>query len=259
MDKIIDELQTVHEEHVRKLTKLHEIELARLNSTIESLRQESAALRSENEELSEVVRELNGEVEGIRGDFDLIQGRLGKIIVEEDDLIELINKVKLFTIDEVDVTDEVVLLNQKSQNDAVMLTAMKYLKKLEGSDPFQLCRLLEIPFNPPDRPFALSNSLLSSISVHLSEDPATSKIFNKTKVAPFLLEEIIKLKLTINEIAKCFLKNSRKSSKLVGDEAGGKKDLVEWLIDAHEEGNGHGNGSEFSPAVIISSFLSNFK
>ena len=57
----------------------------------------------------------------------------------------------------------------------------KYLKKLEGSDPLHLCRLLEIPFNPPDRAFSLSSSLLKSIDAHIAEDPTTVRIFRMNR------------------------------------------------------------------------------
>lgn len=272
-NKIIDDLQSAHQEHLRKLTALHESELARLAVTLESLRTDSSALRKENDELGGLVRELRGEVEGTRDDFDLIQARLGKIIVEEDDLVELVRQA---------AGGDAKRLDQKYRDPSTANTSntsntsnsanpesadmnmnqdriiTKYLKKIEGSDPLHLCRFLQIPFNPPDRPFALSYSLLTSIAAHLSDDPTTKL----NQPARELLKEVIKVKLEVNDISRCFLKNSRISGKLAvnGDVGSGERNVVRWLI--HEHNEERDNENNFNPATIISSFsslLSNFK
>lgn len=251
MDKIIDDLQTSHHNHIKELTKLHEIELTGLKKIIESLRNESAVLRSENEELKVTMGELRGEVEGMRDDFDLIQSRLGKIILEEDDLVSLLRerddaecKTCRFTCK---CSDTLIISD--------VANIKKYLKKLEGSDPLHLCRFLQIPFNPPSRALALSSALLNSISAHLSDDPTT----NLDPQARWLLKETIKIRLEVNGIAESFVKNSRKSNKLINGDISGERSLVKWLIEEHGETTTVNDESNFNPATIISSLLSNFK
>ena len=259
MDEIIDKLQRIHEEHIKRLNALHETEIANLNTQIHSLKQESAALRSENEKLTGLVEEMSSEVEGMRDDFELIQGRLGKIIVAEDDLVRLVELTVNTTEKEAAEKQSVEESTSRTATDILVITG-KYLKKLEGSDPLHLCRLLEIPFNPPDRAFSLSSSLLKSIDAHITEDPTTARIFRNDPVAPLLLKEIIKLRLKVNEVSRCFMHNSKKSSKLnVNNENIADVDVVKWLVDEHANAEIKSERNEFNPAMIISSFLSKFK
>ena len=250
-DELIDNLRTVHEEHVRKLKEIHEAELAHLTAKIAASRQETADLRSEKEWLRGLVEELRDEVEGMRNDFDLIHGRLGKIIVEEDELVKMVE----LAVNAVEDDDECgTNLTNETDGTDVMRTVMKYLKKLQGSDPLHLCHLLEIPFNPPNRAFTLSSSLLTSISAHLSDDPATAATFKDNPVAVPLIRENIELRLEAYEMARCFLENSRRAGKLaVGGAVKEGKSVMRWLIDEHETVLKDSNDG------IISSFLSNFK
>ena len=257
MDEIIDKLQRTHEEHIKRLKDLHETETAHLNAQINSLKQESAALRSENEKLTGLVEEMSSEVEGMRNDFELIQGRLGKIIVAEDDLVRLVE----LTVNTTEKAEKQSVEESQSRTASDTLAIIgKYLKKLEGSDPLHLCRLLEIPFNPPDRAFSLSSSLLKSIDAHITEDPTTVRIFRDEPVAPLLLKEIIKLRMKVNDVSRCFMHNSKKSSKLnLNNENIADVDVVKWLVDEHANAESKSEKNEFNPAMIISSFLSKFK
>lgn len=235
MSEAIDELQAKHQEHIEKLQALSESEISRLKSVIKSLKQESADLKRENEELKRMVEEFKGEVEGLRGNFDTIQRRLGKIIVAEDDLVKLV-KLSIGNDDFLNKSD-------------VMATTLKYLKKINGADPISLSKMLDIPFNPPDRPISLSNSLLQSISAHLIDDKATGVILAGREEIKILLNEIIGIKMLSNEVSQCFLKNTRKALKFdLSDKHG---NIMEWLIEELVDtgDNGFGNG-------IISSIIS---
>lgn len=229
MDQAISELQLVHEYHIQKLKDLHESELAELQTALSRSRQQCEQLTQEKTRIEGEVEGMRTEVEMLRQSFDLVQGRLKRVLVDQDDLVKLLQLVDAKTTDKEprielpalnqtkNITElELVLKSQVVQDEstAAALQAIKYYKKLEASDPAHLCRLLEISFDPA-RSFALSTSLLQSIAVHMTEDPVATKALARFPLYRLLLREIVRLRQEENEICRVFLGNTKKSCKSI--------------------------------------------
>ena len=90
LKKTIENLQSVHSHHIKKLTELHEIELTTLRRKTLQLQIESTTLEAEKTELEGTVEGMRVEVEMLRQSFDLVQGRLKRVLVDQDDLVRLI-------------------------------------------------------------------------------------------------------------------------------------------------------------------------
>jgi hypothetical protein len=246
---IIDELKAAHEVHIQKLTQLHSDSQIDLQLQLLKTRQQLEIASKERDEYKNEIEAMRTEVEMLRGSFDLVQERLRRVLVNQDDLVKMvkliekefdnkngeekvtkkfinnnknsnsntnnhinsINSNNITTINEIETN-----LKRKEQDSATIaaLNAIKYFKKLEASDPIHLCRLLEIPFCP-ERSFSLSTSLLASISVHMTTDTNAMKWFNENPVYAVLLHEILNLKQESNELCKLFLatSNSKKNRK----------------------------------------------
>jgi cell division protein FtsB len=238
---IIDELKAAHEVHIQKLTQLHSNSSTDLHHQLLKTRQQLEIVSKERDEYKNEIEAMRTEVEMLRGSFDLVQERLRRVLVDQDDLVKMVkliekefdnkngeekvtkkfnnnnnnknnnsnsnsnsNSNNITTINEIETN-----LKRKEQDSATItaLTAIKYFKKLEASDPIHLCRLLEIPFYP-ERSFSLSTSLLASISVHMTTDTNAMKWFNEHPVYAVLLNEILNLKQDTNELCKLFLATS---------------------------------------------------
>lgn len=282
---IIDELQSTHALHLKKLTELHETELANLRTQLQNSRQQVAELQRHKTELAESVAGMQREVGELRGAFELVQGRLSRILVDQDDLVRLIqlnNKeqdkekegdkesrtvsssnpsnssnspITSRDLKEIELHLKAQVTNDKDEAVQAALQALKYFKKLEASDPIHLSRLLEIPFSL-DRSFALSSSLLSCIAVHMNEDPKTKPLFDKFPLYSVFLNEIVQLHQEVNELSRLYLMKTK-----VGDlerKLTDKMSISKWLIEEGSSVNS-GNGSGVNVTTILSSFLSNFK
>ncbi len=152
-----------------------------------------------------------------------------------------------------------------------MLQSIKYLRKIEASDPVHLCRLLDISFCP-DRSFSLSNSLLSSISLHMSmEDSLAIKSFKEFPIYSILLNEMVRLHQDINSLCRIIFthhsrnKNGKNSfyaefgRKLLDKTEKGS--VAKWLLELTDMIGGDNQKVEslsFSSS-ILSSFISKFK
>lgn len=274
----IDELKAAHDSHIKKLTELHDAALLDLTQKLQRSRLESETLSKQKDELEGEVEGMRTEVEMLRQSFDLVQERLRRVLVDQDDLVKMLKLVEQVTNPKPiqqssnpmtrnsSLKDIEISLKQREQDSSTIaaLQAIKYFKKLEASDPVHLSRLLEISFCP-DRSFSLSTSLLTSISVHMASDPSTAKAFQEHPVYAALLDEIIKLKQESNEMCKLLLaKNKNKKeliveiSKWINDKKSKSKEdksVLKWLIDGENAGKTTG---EMSVQHVFSNFLSKF-
>lgn len=291
--EMIDELRRVHEQHIQKLKELHSAELEELTQALQKSRQSSEKLTVEKAELEDEIEGMRTEVEMLRQSFDLVQERLRRVLVSQDDLVKLVklidqqqngqhdrnerenksqtslnghdsqykqNATITSTLNDI----ETKLKGQQDSSAMAALQAIKYFKKLDASDPVHLCRLLEIPFCP-ERSFSLSTSLLSSISVHMTSDPMATKSFKDYPVYSVLLDEIIKLKRDSNDLCKIFLKTSKGKSKIIAEitkmiaerKEGENCSVLKWLVDGGR--NEIVIQEEMSVQKLFSTFLSTFK
>lgn len=303
---VIDDLKAAHESHIQKLTQLHSDSLKDLQLELQKSRQQLEIVTKERDGLAEEVEGMRTEVEMLRGSFDLVQERLRRVLVDQDDLVKMVKLIeKEFDNKEVPSNSgnsasvsgncktssnnnsntlkhlnnnlnnnqmiplkniEAALKSREQQDLSTLaaLAAIKYFKKIEASDPINLCRLLEVPFCP-DRSFSLSTSLLASISVHMATDANAMKAFNEHPVYSILLNEIVNLRQDSNELCKLFLsrgnkRNNKKEiiaeiSKWIDEKKENNKSILKLLIEetkttADEELN--------SVQTIFSSVLSKF-
>jgi rubrerythrin len=312
LKRTISELELVHNKHILELKKLHNSRESSLESEVASWREKCQILSEEKQNLDGLVDGMRVEVEMLRQSFDLVQGRLKKVLVNQDDLVRL---VQLFDIQQqqlspqpqqqqqqqqqlspqqnrtnyssksrtstttsvlgLDELEEQLKVSQNESKDssstAAMLQSIKYLRKIEASDPVHLCRLLDISFCP-DRSFSLSNSLLSSISLHMSmEDSLAIKSFKEFPIYSILLNEIVRLHQDINSLCRIIFthhsrnKNGKNSfyaefgRKLLDKTEKGS--VAKWLLELTEMIGGDNQKVEslsFSSS-ILSSFISKFK
>ena len=277
---LIDELQESHEAHVKKLKELHENDLAHLQSKLKKCRQECERMEQENSELRAMVEGTGTEIEMLRQSFDLVQGRLKRVLVDQDDLVRLLqlagnlddttkSRNYSYTIKARELKEIEAQLKARDDGDHNLsvksaLQAIKYFKKLESSDPVHLCRLLEIPFCP-DRSFSLSTSLLSSIAVHMADDVSASAYFDANPMYPVLLNEIVRLRQEINELSRCLVgctpvKGIQVTLGKRIEDRSFKGTIAKWLIEEHVAATTRNNHKDQSNAsAIFSAFFSNFK
>ena len=263
----IDELRATHDSHIQKLSQLHTEALTDLHDQLQKSRQELERVTKERNELSGEIEGMKTEVEMLRGSFDLVQERLRRVLVDQDDLVKMVKLIDLSTNKdnrdrrdnrelnanrELKPADTINIINnqnqkqkqkhhniplkdietdlkQKEQDSSTLaaLQAIKYFKKIEASDPIHLCRLLEIPFCP-DRSFSLSTSLLASISVHMASDSCAMKAFTEHPLYALLLNEIVELKQESNELSKLFVSGNKKRQERI---AGISKLIEETKVD----------------------------
>lgn len=263
--QIVDELQRAHDEHIKKLTELHESTLSSLHTQLQSSRQEAVELRHANSELGDQVDGMRAEVDELRESFEMVQGRLKRVLVDQDDLVKLLKLVNENgtesqgnaaspALKSRHLKDVESFLKSQDATDptiASALLSLKYLKKLESSDPLHLSRLLEIPFSP-ERSFALSSSLLASVAAHISTDPVSVGLFDKQPVYSMLLNEIVRLRQEINELCRLHLSDSIKTDSFKGT-------ISQCLIANNNNNNAVTRDNGIKMPAILASFLSTFK
>lgn len=295
LKQTIENLEKVHEQHISKLNSLHKSEVEIFTEETKKLRKTTSELLKEKDHLEELVETMKLEIEMVRQSFDLVQERLKRVLVDQDDLVQLIKlldqsqiRMKYSESKQLGNTNrnnslkddswailelETKMKEQESnQNNLAILLAIKYFKKLEASDPVHLCRLLEISFCP-DRSFSLANSLLKSISFHITQDPSTLKSFNQFPLYPILLNEIVKLKKEINELSgsflnfyyktnrsKIFFKNKENNIlKKIADK-NEKGTISTWLLEELDNNNNKVEEVKVNnDSTLLTSFLSKFK
>ncbi len=265
--QIVDELQRAHDEHIKKLTELHESTLSALHTQLQFSRQEAVKLRQANSELGDQVEGMRTEVDELRESFEMVQGRLKRVLVDQDDLVKLLKLVNENSAESQGnaathtspalksrhLKDVESFLKSQDATDPTIVSALlslKYLKKLESSDPLHLSRLLEIPFSP-DRSFALSSSLLASVAGHISTDPVSVSLFDKQPVYPLLLNEIVRLRQEINELCRLHLSDSVKTVSFKG--------TISQCLIANSNNNAITKDNGIKIPAILTSFLSTFK
>ena len=291
LKQTIENLEKVHEQHILKLNSLHKSELEIFTEENKKLRKTTLELSMEKDRLEELVETMKLEIEMVRQSFDLVQERLKRVLVDQDDLVQLIklldqsqikcsedkqsgntNRNSSLNDDSCAIFELETKLKEQESNQAnlAILLAIKYFKKLEASDPVHLCRLLEISFCP-GRSFSLANSLLTSISVHISQDPSTLESFNKFPLYPILLNEIVKLKKEINELTGSFLNFYYKTNRSNIFYKNKENNIIKKIADKNEKGTismwlmeelDNKNKVEEvkgNDSTLLTSFLSKFK
>lgn len=288
----IEELEKVHSRHVNKLKEIHEEELKDLQKRLQKSQQECKELRHEREKGEEEIKRMREEVDVLRQSFDLVQERLKRVLIDQDDLIRILQLIdqqqlekepnisesttstllhrKLSEIDSKTVEEYLSSQDSSDESTRAARQALKYFKKVEASDPIHLCRLLEIPFCP-DRSLALSSSLLKSIALHMGEDPSARESFYQAPLYQLLLNEIVGLRRDVNELSRLALQMDSKwgKSAILEDitTRAGRSDgsrIAELIIKAHDEkihnNNNNKNGSSNNLTnALLTSFLSTFK
>lgn len=301
LKQTIEDLQVIHEQHISKLNSLHKSELEIFSDENKKLRKKTTELTTEKDKLEEIVGTMKLEIEMVRQSFDLVQERLKRVLVDQDDLVRLVKLLdqsqirskysdssrpgnnnghvhvqKNRTHSPCAIKELETNLKEEapSQANVAVLQAIKYFKKLEASDPVHLCRLLDISFCP-DRSFSLANSLLTSISVHLSEDNSALKSFNQFPLYPILLNEIVKLKKEINDLSGSFLnfhfqstnksrphKNKNFSMETICKKIEDKNErgnISMWLIEEFDAKKDDNEEFKVTNSTLLTSFLSKFK
>lgn len=198
----ITELESTHQKHLAALVATHRQETEELQRKHATLLAETATLHQQVTHYEETIEGMRVEVQMVRQSFDLVQTRLRRVLIDQDDLVRIIqlldreivaqrmNGGKCDKGDANDTSDtsdaktpsvtapndslsgsaaqtEQLLHELETRGSEPVRRAIKYFRKLQAADPMHLARLLDISF-APDRSFVLSNSLLASILVHMN-------------------------------------------------------------------------------------------
>lgn len=91
----IDELKAAHDSHIQKLSQIHAEALTDLHHQLQKSRKELERVTKERDELSGEIEGMKTEVEMLRGSFDLVQERLRRVLVDQDDLVKMVKLIDL--------------------------------------------------------------------------------------------------------------------------------------------------------------------
>ena len=95
MDPIIDDLHTAHTTHIQSLTALHESTLQSLHHSHQKTLLHLDQVTNEKTALETELEGMRREVEVLRGSFDLVQERLRRVLVEQDDLVGMVRLIEM--------------------------------------------------------------------------------------------------------------------------------------------------------------------
>lgn len=215
------ELQEIHTQHLAKLKSLHAFEVASLHSSLQAAQERG---RQQDEE----VEALREQVTVLRQSFEMVQERLKRVLLEQDQLVDMIKCLNIdsgnspsgkqqqqqhLDADYKRIRTELAELEQiyglagrggveedQTTDSPVsaavpkhLLHCLKYLRKLQSADPVQLCRLLDLPFTA-EKPFALADSLLHGILSYARAPDSDFSSGTEGRIARLLVYELIQSK-----------------------------------------------------------------
>lgn len=273
---IINELEQTHNDHIKKLESLHEQEIGSLRKDLEETRKKLKGAEEDKFKQDEEIEGMRVEIQMIRQSFNLVQERLKKVLIHQDDLINVIQLLGVENTAEENTAEENNNLNTKKNTKSIQkvedqsnleMETLKYFKKIESSDPLNLSKLLDIPFCP-DRSINLSNSLISAISIHLNRTETEQNDNNNTQfsINRTLLNEILKIKQDLNDLCRIYFnllskydqKHKNQLLKRLTETGNSNTSLSKYLID-ETKATDHENSETTTSDWLISTFLSKFK
>lgn len=266
----IQQLQESHEAHIAKLKSLHAFEVVGLESSLK-------ASQERYKEQEAVLEGLKDQVSVLRQSFEMIQERLKKVLLEQDDLIDLLHSIKVEeksslkesksfpthgkTMLELEELERAFGINSQNKTEASEKETklskyhhhcLKYLRKLQSSDPLQLSHLLELPFST-DKPFALSDSMLSGILSYTAADDSDFSSSVEARITRLLVWELMQSRREAYALVRAMIEGGLAPIEEFIEKAGGESSCIRIALRSSLETNQ--SASIFSLSSLLAKLM----
>lgn len=266
----IQQLQDSHEAHIAKLKSLHAFQVAGLESSLKASQERCKQQEAEVEGLKEQVSVL-------RQSFEMVQERLKRVLLEQDQLIDMLHSIKIDqsnkdtdkkktsqshkkTLLELEELERAFGINsaKKAESSAEENLSkyhhhcLKYLRKLQSSDPLQLSHLLELPFST-EKPFALSDSVLSGILTYTAADDSDFASTVESRITRLLVWELVQSKREAYALVKAIIEGGLVPIEEFTEKAGNESSCIRIALRSSLEANQ--SASVFSLSSLLSKLM----